>query len=102
MSWQNSILSRCSAITSTSKYTTHYTFKSKVTRPPLRALLIIINFMKLPEDGYPKNRKSIHYAVQCTVKSITSSLHRITDTLKAARSKANNYLLNIEYFLRNF
>ena len=25
--WQNSILSRCSAITSTSKYTTHYTFK---------------------------------------------------------------------------
>ena len=25
--WQNSILSRCSAITITSKYTTHYTFK---------------------------------------------------------------------------
>ena len=29
--WQNSILSRCFAITSTSKYTTHYTFKYKVT-----------------------------------------------------------------------
>ena len=37
--WQNSILSRCSTITSTSKYTTHYTFKCKVTRPPLRALI---------------------------------------------------------------
>ena len=34
-------------------------------------------------DSYPKNRKSIRYAVYCTVESITSSLHCITDTLKA-------------------
>ena len=25
---------------------------------------LIINVMKLPVDGYPKNRKSIRYAVQ--------------------------------------
>ena len=37
--WQNSILSRCSAITSASKYTTQYTFNFKVKRPSLRALL---------------------------------------------------------------
>ena len=45
------------------EYTPHYTFKCKVTQPPLKPCLSI-NFMKLPVDGYPKNRKSIRYAVQ--------------------------------------
>ena len=50
------------------------------TRVIMLALdLLIIHFMKLPVDGYPKNRKSIR-----TVKSITSSLHCITETLKPA------------------
>ena len=39
------------------------------------------------------------------VRSITSSLQCITDTLKAARSEATSYnhviVLNIEYFLSN-
>ena len=58
--WQNSILSRCSAITSTSKYTTLY----------IKMLSHTTSFKSL------------------TVESITSSLQCITDTLKAARSEA--------------
>ena len=45
------------AITSTSKYTIHLNVKCLAT-------CLIINFMKLPVDGYPKNRKSIRYDVQ--------------------------------------